>query len=47
MERLTKAGAVQEILEGTDILFLADSRYYSTEFGLSEIPEGKMEVLYA
>ncbi|GAB1719176.1 MAG: CRISPR-associated helicase/endonuclease Cas3 [Nitrosospira sp.] len=46
LERLTKAGAVQEIVEGTGILFLTDSRYYSAEFGLSETPEGKMEVLY-
>ena len=45
LERLTKAGAVREILEGTGILFLADSRYYSPEFGLSETPDGKMEVL--
>lgn len=45
LERLTQAGAVQEILEGTGILFLADSRYYSPEFGLSETPDGKMEVL--
>lgn len=45
LEHLTKAGAVQEILEGTGILFLADSRYYSPEFGLSETPNGKMEVL--
>lgn len=45
LERLTKAGAVQEIQEGTGILFLADSRYYSDEFGLTETPEGKMEVL--
>ncbi|MDO9226017.1 MAG: CRISPR-associated helicase Cas3' [Pseudomonadota bacterium] len=45
LERLIKAGAVQEIQEGTGILFLADSRYYSDEFGLSETPEGKMEVL--
>jgi CRISPR-associated endonuclease/helicase Cas3 len=46
LERLTKVGAVQEIVKGTGILFLADSRYYSAEFGLSETPEGKMEVLY-
>lgn len=45
LERLTKAGAVQEILAETGILFLADSRYYSPEFGLSETPDGKMEVL--
>jgi CRISPR-associated endonuclease/helicase Cas3 len=44
LERLTKAGAVKEIQEGTGILFL-DSRYYSPEFGLSETPDGKMEVL--
>ncbi|KAF0101813.1 MAG: CRISPR-associated helicase Cas3 [bacterium] len=45
LERLTNAGVVQEIQEGTGILFVADSRYYSEEFGLSEKPEGKMEVL--
>jgi len=45
LERLTNAGVVREIQEGTGILFLADSRYYSEEFGLSEKPEGKMEVL--
>jgi len=45
LERLLKARIVQEIQEGTGILFLADSRYYSDEFGLSETPEGKMEVL--
>ena len=44
LERLTKASAVKEIQEGTGILFL-DSRYYSPEFGLSETPDGKMEVL--
>jgi len=47
LDRLTKAGAVQEIQEGTGILFLADSRYYSPEFGLRETPEGKMEALNA
>jgi CRISPR-associated endonuclease/helicase Cas3 len=46
LERLSMTGAVQEIREGTGILFLTDSRYYSPEFGLSETPEGKMEVLY-
>jgi CRISPR-associated endonuclease/helicase Cas3 len=45
LERLTKAGAVKEIQEGTGILFLADARYYSDEYGLSETPEGQMEVL--
>ena len=46
LERLIKAHAVQEIQEGTGILFLANSRYYSNEFGLSETPEGKMEALH-
>lgn len=45
LERLMKAGAVQEIQEGTGILFLTDPRYYSLEFGLTDSPEGKMEVL--
>jgi CRISPR-associated endonuclease/helicase Cas3 len=36
---------VREIQDGTGILFLVDQRYYSEEFGLSETPEGKMEVL--
>jgi CRISPR-associated endonuclease/helicase Cas3 len=46
LERLIEVRAVQEIQEGTGILFLVDSRYYSNEFGLSETPEGKMENLY-
>lgn len=37
LERLMMAGAVQETLKGTGILFL-DSRYYSRAFGLSETP---------
>lgn len=45
LEQLVNAGAVQEIQEGTGILFLADPRYYSLEFGLTDSPEGKMEVL--
>lgn len=44
LEALTKSGALREIQEGTGILFLADPRYYSEEFGLSETPEGLMEV---
>lgn len=44
LDRLMKARAVVEILEGTGILFL-DSRYYSREFGLSETPVEEMEVL--
>lgn len=45
LELLAMAGVVKEIQEGTGILFLTDARYYSDEFGLSETPEGKMEVL--
>ena len=45
-DRLMRTGAVEEILEGTGILFL-DSRYYSREFGLSETPVEEMEVLNA
>ncbi len=46
LERLTKAGAVQEIQEGTGILYL-DYRYYSDEFGMSEAPVKNMEALHA
>lgn len=46
LERLTKAGAVREIQEGTGILYL-DYRYYSDEFGLSETPVRNMEALNA
>ncbi len=45
LEALTKAGVLKEIQDGTGILFLADSRYYSEEFGLSDTPEGLMEEL--
>lgn len=45
LEKLTKAGVAREVQEGTGILYLTDSRYYNPEFGLSETPEGKMEVL--
>lgn len=44
LDRLMRAGAVREILDGTGILFL-DSRHYSKEFGLSETPVEEMEVL--
>jgi CRISPR-associated endonuclease/helicase Cas3 len=46
LERLTEAGAVREIQEGTGILYL-DYRYYSDEFGLSETPVRNMEALNA
>lgn len=45
LEALIKAKAVREIQDGTGILYLADPRYYSEEFGLSDTPEGLMEVL--
>lgn len=45
LEALTKAGVLKEIQDGTGILFLTDSRYYSEEFGLSDTPEGLMEEL--
>ena len=45
LEKLSKAGVVREVQDGTDILYLVDQRYYSEEFGLSETPEGNMEVL--
>jgi len=46
LERLVKEEAVQEIQEGTGILYL-DYRYYSDEFGLSETPVRNMEALNA
>jgi CRISPR-associated endonuclease/helicase Cas3 len=45
LEKLLASCAVQEIQPGCGILFLADARYYSDEFGLYDTPEGKMEVL--
>lgn len=45
LEKLIKTNVVREVQEGTGILYLVDPRYYSLEFGLSETPEGKMEVL--
>lgn len=45
LEALTKAEVLKEIQEGTGILYLADPRYYSEAFGLSDTPEGLMEVL--
>ncbi len=44
LERLVRAGAVREILEGTGILILAP-QYYSPKFGLSETPVAEMELL--
>lgn len=45
LEALSQANAVREIQEGTGILYLVDSRYYSEEFGLSDTPDGLMEIL--
>ncbi|MGC1955473.1 MAG: helicase-related protein [Gammaproteobacteria bacterium] len=45
LDLLGRGGAIREIQEGSSILFLADSRYYSDEFGLGETPDGIMEVL--
>lgn len=45
LEALAKSGALKEIQDGTGILFLTDTRYYSDEFGLSDTPEGLMEEL--
>ncbi len=47
LERFQKAGAVHEIQKGVDILYLSDTRYYNQSFGLSQTPEGTMEVLNA
>lgn len=47
LEKLQKAGAVHEIQKDVDILYLADARYYDQTFGLSQTPEGTMEVLNA
>ncbi|CUS33066.1 CRISPR-associated helicase/endonuclease Cas3 [Candidatus Nitrospira nitrificans] len=47
LEKLQKAGAVSAIQKDVDILHLSDARYYNQSFGLSQTPEGTMEVLYA
>ena len=44
LEDLQKNGAVHEIQEDVDILYLMDPRYYNQSFGLSQTPEGTMEV---
>jgi CRISPR-associated endonuclease/helicase Cas3 len=45
LKRLQEQHAVHAIQEGTDILYLADARYYSREFGLGLMPGGTLEVL--
>lgn len=47
LEKLQKAGAVHAIQKDVDILYLSDARYYNQSFGLSQTPEGTMEVLNA
>lgn len=47
LEQLQKAGAVHAIQKDVDILYLSDARYYDQSFGLSQTPEGTMEVLNA
>jgi CRISPR-associated endonuclease/helicase Cas3 len=47
LEKFQKAGAVHAIQKDVDILYLSDARYYDQSFGLSQTPEGTMEVLYA
>jgi len=46
LEKLQKVDAVHSIQKDVDILYLSDARYYQQEFGLSETPEGEMEVLH-
>ena len=45
LQRLRESGAVREVQEGTDILYV-DARYYSQEIGLTFAPSEEMEVLY-
>lgn len=47
LERFQRAGVVHEIQKGVDILYLSDARYYDQSLGLTQMPEGTMEVLYA
>lgn len=43
LKQLEAARALHPIQTGVDILYLADSRYYNEDFGLSLTAEGKME----
>lgn len=45
-EKLRAIGALHEIQSGVDIFYLADARYYHAAFGLSQTPEGDLEVLH-
>ncbi|MHB2026307.1 MAG: CRISPR-associated helicase Cas3' [Elusimicrobiota bacterium] len=44
LEKLQNTGVVHQIQKDVDILYLMDARYYSQAFGLSQTPEGEMEV---
>ena len=44
LEKLQKQGAIHEAQIESGVLYL-DSRYYSDEFGLSEIPVKDMDLL--
>ncbi len=46
-DTLTKEHAIREIRADTGIYYLADARYYSEDFGLSDTPNGYMEALNA
>jgi len=46
-EKLAKERTIREIRADTGIYYLADARYYSDDFGLSDTPNGYMEALYA
>ncbi|NTW88110.1 MAG: CRISPR-associated helicase Cas3' [Desulfobulbaceae bacterium] len=43
-DELVKNEVIQETHYGSGVFFLADTRYYSTNFGLTEKPDEKMEV---
>jgi CRISPR-associated endonuclease/helicase Cas3 len=45
LDEMVRQEIVRETYAGSGLFFLADSRYYSSHFGLSEKPEEKMEVL--
>lgn len=47
LEKFERAGVVHEVQKGLDILYLSDARYYDQTLGLTHMPEGTMEVLYA
>ncbi len=44
LDQLQAERAIRKINEDADIFYLSDPRYYSQTFGLSQTPEGDMEV---